>query len=311
MSNIKNIQDKIDGFAQMLVQYEALLAQDVTNFSNQLSVNSFKAQISELERELQFEKAKRNKEIVEIRLIGRNADGTLPLEILAKLADGFSGAIINASNFIQFGNKKSKSNSEFISNAVDLRLAGIATGSTRLFVTAKNSPDLFGKSLSEESLNHSFNLLQSNTPEELTESASKIGKESVKKLNKFITTISNADLEVDLNWTTPTNEKMEWKGDKATLLKVAQSLSNIVMSEPEKIAFKGKLVGISLRGTFEIKTDDNKNIKGTYSKDLLETAKTLTIDSNYSGDFEKKVIINSATGSEQTFYSLISIKSAK
>jgi|WetSurMetagenome_2_1015567.scaffolds.fasta_scaffold00529_15 hypothetical protein len=96
--------------------------------------------------------------------------------------------------------------------------------------------------------------------DELTESASKIGKESVKKLYKFITTISNADLEVNMKWDSPSNESFEWDGNTQNLLRVAQSLTNIQMSEPEIIEFSGELITTSLRGTFEIKTDEKKNI---------------------------------------------------
>lgn len=308
MNEIKKLESQINEFVQMLEQYKTYLINEPDNFSHQISVDSLQSQISELERQLQFAKAKRNKEVIEVRLIGKSANGTLPLEVLAKLADGFSGTILNASLFIQFGNKKSKSKIKEVHDIVDLRLAGIATGSTRLFITANNAPDLFGRSLAEESLNHSFNLLQSKSAEELTQSASKIGKDGVKKLHKFITSISNADLEVDLNWTSPSSELFEWQGNKDNLLKVAQSLNNLQISEPETISFSGELIGISLRGTFEIKTDDKKNIKGSYPNELINEIKKLTIGSHYTGKFEKKTIINSATESEKIFYTLIAIQ---
>lgn len=308
MNEIKEIENQINVVAQMLQQAEALLVADPTNFSHQVNIDTLKGQVSELERKLQFVKAKRNKEVIEIRLIGKTANGTLPLEVLAKLADGFSGTILNASLFAQYGKKKNKEKIKEVHDIVDLRLAGIATGSTRLFITANNAPDLFGRSLSEEALNHSFNLLQSQSPEELTQSAAKIGKDGVNKLYKFVTSISNADLEVDLNWTSPTNDKFEWQGNRETLLRVAQSLNNLQISEPETVLFSGELIGISLRGTFEIKTDDKKTIKGSYPNELIAEAKTLTIGSHYSGKLEKKTIINSATETEKIFYTLITIK---
>ena len=169
MNEIKKIEAQIIEIAKMLEQAEALLLAEPNNFSYQINIDTIKSQISELEKQLQHEKAKRDKEVIEIRLIGKSANGTLPLEVLAKLADGFSGTILNASLFIQFGKKKNKEKIKEVHDIVDLRLAGIATGSTRLFITAKNAPDLFGRSLSEESLNHSFNLLQSQSPEELTD----------------------------------------------------------------------------------------------------------------------------------------------
>lgn len=310
MNEIQKIQGQIDAVAEMLLQLENLLAKEPNNFSHQLSIDSLKAQIAGLEKQMMHEKAKRDKEVIEIRLKGRTADGTIPLEVLAKLADGLSGTVLNASYFIQFGQKIKKIKVKEVHDIVNLRLAGISTGSTRLFVTANTSPDLFGRSLAEESLKHSFNLLQSESADELTESASKIGKESVRKLYKFITTISNAEMEVDLKWNSPTNESYNWAGNKQTLLRVAQSLTNIQMSDPETIDFIGELIAISLRGTFEIKLDDKRTIRGEFPNNLLEEIKTLTIGSNYAGKMEKQTIVNMATESEKIYYTLISIRHA-
>jgi len=308
MNEIQKIQNQIDETAKMLLQYETFLSEEPDNFSHKLSINSLKAQLTELEKQLRIEKAKRDKEVIEIRLKGRTANGTLPLEVLAKLADGLSGTVLNASYFIQFGRKMQKSKEKQVHDIVDLRLAGISTGSTKLFITANTAPDLFGRSIAEESLKHSFNLLQSESPDDLTESASKVGKESVKKLYKFLTSISNAELEVDLNWSSPTNERYEWQGSTQNLLKVAQSLTNIQMSEPEVIEFSGELITISLRGNFEIKSDVKQTIRGTFPNNLLEEIKTLTIGSFYSGKLEKRIIINLATESEKIYYTLLSIK---
>lgn len=307
MNEIQKIQSQIDAVAEMLTQMERLLANEPNNFSHKLGIDSLKSQIAELEKQLMIAKAKRDKEVIEIRLKGRAADGTIPLEVLAKLADGLSGTVLNASYFIQFGQKVKKIKVKEVHDIVNLRLAGISTGSTRLFVTANTSPDLFGRSLAEESLKHSFNLLQSESADELTESASKIGKDSVRKLYKFITAISHADLEVDLNWNSPTSEQYKWDGNRQSLIRVAQSLTNIQMSDPETIDFSGELISISLRGTFEIKLDDKRTIKGEFPNNLLEEIKTLTIGSNYAGKMEKQTIVNMATESEKIYYTLISI----
>ena len=98
-----------------------------------------------------------------------------------------------------------------------------------------------------------------------------------------------------------------WDGNKQTLLRVAQSLTNIQMSDPETIDFSGELIAISLRGTFEIKSDDKRTIRGEFPNNLLEDIKTLTIGSNYAGKMEKQTIVNMATESEKVYYTLISI----
>jgi hypothetical protein len=80
------------------------------------------------------------------------------------------------------------------------------------------------------------------------------------------------------------------------------------MSDPEVIEFTGELITISLRGTFEIKTDDKRIIRGDFPNNLLEEIKTLTIGSLYAGNMEKQTIVNLATESEKVYYTLISIR---
>jgi hypothetical protein len=51
-----------------------------------------------------------------------------------------------------------------------------------------------------------------------------------------------------------------------------------------------------------------KIFKGSFPNSLIEEIKTLTIGSTYVGKLEGRKIINMATESEKTYFTLLSIK---
>lgn len=309
MDEIKQIQEKITPLLQLIEGEEKKLSGNTKNLALELSIKSLKYQLSELQAELRIEKAKREKEFIEIRLKGRSADGSISLKFLSELASGFSGTILSASKNIQFGNKGSREKITELIDTVNLRLIGLAPGSTRLYITANTAPDLFGNSLAEKSLKQSFHLLQSQSPEQLIESASVMGKASVNSLRKFVSSINNNNLEVDIKWSSPENKPYEWIGEKQNMLSIVNSLSKIVMSEPETISFKGELITISMKGNFEIIDEQTKKTyRGNYSNEIVETAKQLNIGHRYSGEIEKKTVIIQATEAEKVYYTLLSIR---
>jgi len=307
MNYIERLNNKMGTVAEKIELLKQELLLQPNSLAIKASLESYNTHYKELEKELYNEKLKRIKEIIEIRLKGSSADGSISLDLLARLSSGLSGTILNAATYIQYGQRVNRIRSKEIHDIVNLKLAGISTGSTRLFITADSSPDLFGRSLAEESFKSTFNVLTANSEDALIEYAAKIGNDSVKSLHKFITSISSAELELRIDWNTPTNETMEWVADKEELLKVAQSLNHIQIVEPQSIDFEGELIAISLKNKFELKLLDGITIKGIYPNELLDTVKTLTVGANYKGTFTKKTVVNSTTSAEKYFYSLNSI----
>ncbi len=100
----------------------------------------------------------------------------------------------------------------------------MAPGSTKLFLTGRISPDLYGNSLIEDSLENTFNLLNSESSEQLTESVSKIGVRSAKNINNLLKEINLSGLEAEISWASQFDRLFVWNGNKDNILKVINSL---------------------------------------------------------------------------------------
>ncbi len=123
------------------------------------SLNSFKEHLNSLRKQLYDLQIRREKEILEVRFIGDKAhNGSLPLMLHAALSKGLAESLITLSTKV----KKPKKHADFVNQSeLDLRLANIVAGSTKFIISLEIQPDLFGWSLSQNTLTHWFSFFQS------------------------------------------------------------------------------------------------------------------------------------------------------
>ena len=305
MPSIKKIQESLDQIMALESEYSLKLKAIPNDFSIQLTLQSIKSQIAELQYQLSQENLKREKEIIKLKLKGSAAKlGSLPLSIVGGLTNSFSNVIINSSKYFQYGDKSGTKINKTINETIDLRLEGLGSGSTILYLSARTSPDLFGNSIIQNSLNNLFELLNSQTEEKIVENISKVGSKSIKFFSSFLNELNKVDLELDLTWHTQYENLKTWEGTKDRIHSIYNTLNNINFSEPEKIDFKGNIITLSLKGKFEILTTDKKSYNGTFPNELLETIKQLHVGDFCKGLLLKKTIFNKVTKKEKYEYSL-------
>jgi hypothetical protein len=289
--------------------YKAVLAEEPDNFAYELSLITINKHIAELQHQLRREKEIREKEIIEFRLSGEIVKyGTVPLSILGDLIRNIADSVLSASYKIKKGINPKGAISKDIINTLDLRFAGIGPGSTRLFLTGKNLPDIFGHSLIEKSLEEILGLLNSKNHDELTEFASNIGIKSVQKIIKFLGTLNNADLEIEILWTSPSGKVLKWDGNSDNILWLSDFLEKLREVKSEYISYVGELIMGSLESRFKIKDETGTPYLGDFPDELKEDIKKFHLGDKVAGIIQKNVIINQITGLEKTNYTLLKIK---
>jgi hypothetical protein len=309
MPSIKKIQDSLQELTTFVSEYVTLLKAEPSNFAHKLTLQSLESQIAELQHQLYQENLKREKEIVQLRLKGRVAKfGTFPLSLVGGLTNSFSNAVFNTSKYFQFGNKGGVKIDNIINETIDLRLEGLGRGSTIFYLSAKTSPDLFGNSVIQNSLDNVFDLLNSQNPEQIIENISIVGSRSIKYYSDFFEELNKDDLELDLTWHTPNETVKNWDGTKEKILSLYNTLSSIKLSEPEEISFEGEIITLSLKGRFEIFSKDKERFYGTFPNELVEQIKQLHVGDFCKGTILKTIIFNAATGKEKYEYILRDIE---
>lgn len=309
MASIKKIQENIESLSALVEKYYSQLLENKSDFSLKMTIDNIKSQIEELQKQLYFENIKREKEIVKLRFIGRFARfGTFPLELVGGITNSFSKAIFNSSKYYQFGNKGGARIDRIINDTIDLRLEGLGKGSTIFYLSANTSPDLFGNSIIQGSLDNTFELLNSESIDQTIDNISKVGSRSIKYYSNFFKELTNDDLELEMTWHTPKEAVKVWEGKKQKIITLYNTLNSIKLSEPEDIEFEGEIITLSIKGKFEIFTKDNERIFGTFPNNLIEDIKQLHVGDFCKGTILKTTIQNPATGKERHEYLLNEIK---
>lgn len=310
MYSIERIEELLENSEDTLLKYENLLKNNPNSLFNKGMVKNTLEQMIELRSNLAFEKQKREKEIIDIRLKGKVAKvGKLPLDLLGEFAKSLSDCIIESSRKYQYGNKNSRKILTSIKNTVDLRFDRLVPGSTHILVTGNNSPDLFGNSMIENALINTFELLNVHNDSELMDKSEKYGGAGIKKLNKILNLSINNHLEFDLEWSSPNSKVFRWEGNFDRIKQLNNSISKIETITPEEIEISGTLVMQSLKGQLEVEDNGGKLFKISFPMSFLEKIKEFQIGENFSAVIIKNTLKNSITKEEKASFELAKINS--
>lgn len=303
MSVIGKLNARLEAASLMVRQREETAG---TSFMARLATQSLRAHVEELQAQVQVAKKERAVEIVQVRLMGELAQaGSIPLYLLANLSQQFADAIHAASQKLKSGRRVRRISPNII-ELLNLRLADLAPGSTRLFISGNLAPDLFGFSLFETSLEETFQLLQTTDDVELADAVSTIGIRSAKEIRNFLNTIKAADLEVEISWNAGDSRSRRWTGTYESLSRLSRSLGQFRVVEPTVVSIVGEVVTVSSRGRFEI-LSGGKMYGGTFSADLLTQVAGIRIGDEAHAVVERSTVINTVTDFEKTTYQLTSI----
>lgn len=311
MFEISRIEELRALAVELLVSEEAALAQNPDSVFRQMLVATAKGQVEDMTAQLVAKKQERGMELVELRLVGTKAHfGSLPLQLVGQLTASFEEMLVQVGRFVKHGSRGQDS-LQSIRGLLDVRLNKISSGSTRLFITAKTNPDLFGDSLAEECIQRTFSLLKVETGGELTERAGEIGKGGVQNLTRFLKTLHESDLEATLNWQTPFDTTEVWEGTRERIGLLQHSLDNITEEEAVEISFQGEVLMESIRGqgSFAVKDYASGQIfKGFVSQEVLPELLALHVGEDCKGVVSKTTRRNLSSTEERHTFELIQIE---
>lgn len=308
MYSITRIEELIKISEDTLAKYEKDLSSNPGSLFAKGMVKNTVERIEELRGNLAFEKRLREKEVVDLRLKGKQAKlGRLPLELLGNFAKQLSDLLIEAGRQYQFGNKANSKFNQQVKDSVKLEFERLIPGSTRILVTGTTNPDLFGNSILENALTNTFSVLQSDE-KSILDASEKVGSGGIKKLNDILSTAVKNDLEFELNWQAPNDIRYSWNGIRENIVSLNNSISKIQVNSPLKIELYGEIIMLSIKGLMEIKKEEEKKtIKIIFPLSMLEKVKNLQIGDNCHFEILMKTMKNSITGEEKSTYELLNI----
>jgi hypothetical protein len=226
------------------------------DFFLQLAAKNQEQSAHRVRHQLLIEEAEEAGELVDLRLIGPRANGSISLDWFIAAMEPLSRAWKLAAHRLRYGNEAERGVGADVVSALNLKLAGLGHGSTRIFVTGNALPDLTGSSLLQATLTQTFRLLNSHQ-DEFYDAVDAVGGKSASQLSEFMRALDAAGLAAQFTWQSPRGTQF-WEGRPAEITRIRALLDTI--GEPEKYEefLEGRVAGITDTGRLDLRIDDSK-----------------------------------------------------
>jgi hypothetical protein len=251
----------------------ARASEDPDDFWKAATAENQAQAVRDVARELELARAEESGELLDLRFLGPKADGALPLDIFLKIAEPLSKAWKAAAFRLRHGVADGRIGTE-ISDSLNLKLAGIAPGSTHIFLTGSMAEDMTGESLLRSTLQQTFRLLGSRN-DEFYDAVDAIGGRAALSFKEAMKAISAAELSVEFSWRDE-GHVHKWKGTSDELIRINTLLAAASESESYEETLSGVVSGLFENGRLDLRTATGK-VKIRFSIDQTPAVQHLTI----------------------------------
>lgn len=288
MSRIAWLERKIAEASEMLVADEARVQSEPGNLGLSLGLASMRAHINDLRHQLHLERAARAKEVVGLRLTGERLKfGSIPLPLLARIADTLSGAWAALAWRAQHGDDPKRLPDDFVAG-LNLCLAGLTSGSTQLAITGNTLPDLLGDSPVEAGLRATFSLLQAE-PEQIAQRAAEAGTRATRRIAQLLRTFERERCGAEI-------------ARKSSQLSALQVKPPQTMDQDCEVELLAKTGRVGLRSL-----DTGEKISAHYPRDLYSAVQELHLGHRARFRLQLSRVFNENTQQEVKSYTLLGL----
>ncbi|MCU1717343.1 hypothetical protein [Pseudomonas sp. 5P_3.1_Bac2] len=195
-------------------------------------------------------------ELLDVRLIGPRANGSIPLDSFLETIGPLSKSWKYAAHRLRYGHDAVRGAASDVIGALNFKLAGLAHGSTHIYITGNAAPDLTGESLLQATLTQTFRLLNAGQ-EEFYDAVDAIGGKAAHQLGEFMKGLDKAGLAVQFSWNA-TRGAQRWEGRPDEITRVRALLDTV--NEPERYneTIEGSVAGITDTGRLALRTAEGK-----------------------------------------------------
>lgn len=279
------------------------------SFASRLAADSMTAHVEDLQQQIGLLDARPIIELVEMRLKAPGfEDGSIPLRLIAKISEEFRQMIGYAALRLTRGGIDRKRVPDDLYDELDLRLAAVLPGSSRLVMTASASRDLLDDGLSKNALSRFFRVLETRgTGENFLEAIADLGPSSAKRMRDLLHLVVASNAEVDLTWRYSGETVKAWKGTHQALSEVTHALDVTEINAREEALLSGSVELLSKRERIHLRSDEGRIIRVLFSLNLLPRVSELHLDQHVRLRCSVTETLNPYTGETATFYELLQV----
>lgn len=285
------------------------LASEQDDFAASLASKSLSDHIDDLTQQIALLDERPVIELLEFRLkAARFVDGSVPLRLVARAADEVRQMLGYAALRLVRGGIDRKRVPDELYNQLDLRLAAVLPGSSRLVITTASNRDLLDDGLAKGSLDRVFRVLESEgRGSEFLEAITDLGPSSARRLREFLHLVLASSAELDLDWRYAGQTVRRWNGTDNTIASVAHALDITEVQAREEVVLRGAIELLSMRERIHLRTDEGRIIRILFPKRLLPEVSQLHLDQQVRLRCSVTETLNPFTGETSVFYELAEV----
>jgi len=280
--------------------------QEEPSFANRLATESMAAHVEDLRQQIALLDDRPVIELVEMRLKAPGfQDGSIPLSLIARIAEDFRQMIGYAALRLSRGGADRKRVPDNLYDELDLRLAAVLPGSSRLILTTSANRDLLDDGLSKSALGRFFRVLETRgAGEDFLEAISDLGPSSAKRMLDLLRLIVASNAEVDVTWRYSGETVNSWQGTHQALSDVTHALDVTEIDSREEVVLSGSVELLSKRERIHLRSDEGRTIRILFPLSLLPRVSELHLDQHVRLRCSVTETLNPYTGETATFYEL-------
>lgn len=241
------------------------------SFADRLMFNNMDSYLSDLKAEQRAEDSRHPLlDFMELRLKGSVVDlGTIPLELLGVISSNLAALVQRATHKLSSG-KDSFKVPYSVKSSLNMRLAELSPGSTRLGLTFSTGQCELVETVSSKAVKEIIELLDSNDALTIMNQIAEIGYNSAQSLKKIVEECDKNHIDFDLSWVGPFSEGRRTVTVTALKIKMlSDRLAATTISQPSTETISGVLASLSKYGKMEIEIDGDK-VKASFPIDMLD-----------------------------------------
>jgi hypothetical protein len=285
------------------------LADHSGSFAHTLASKSMAGHINELQQQIALEDTRPIIELLELRLRApRFRDGSVPLQLIARAATEIRQMLGYAALRFTRGGLDRKRVPKDLYDELDLRLAALLPGSSRIVVTTAAHRDLLDDGISKGALNRVFQVLETRgRGAEFLEAVTDLGPSGARRLRDLLRLVIAAGAELDLEWRYSGETVRRWEGNDATIATVTNALDVTEMAAREEVTLSGVIELLSKRERIHLRTEQGRTVRILFPSVLLSRVAELHLDQSVRLRCSVTETMNPLTNETSTFYELIQV----
>jgi hypothetical protein len=281
------------------------------SFAHRLEVTSLRSHIDELETYEAIEAVGRTHELIDFRMIADTfRSGTVPLKIIASAAEEIRKMVgYSALRFTQGGRSRKRVPADLY-DELDLRLAGVLPGSSRLLVAAAAHRDLFDDGVAKHAIDRIMGVLETKgRGKEFLESVADLGPQGAKSLREFLKILRANSGALEMTWSFSGSDIRTWSADVQDVIDVTAALERTVLREQANQLLNGKIELLSKRERIQLRAESGEVYRVLYPKRLLPQVTELHLDQEVSLYCQVTMSENPLTNEFSHHYELLEVRS--